>query len=419
MNNLTLKSILNQVLHFKGFVYHQVEFSQWVDQVILVKIRARQGSRGICSRCEKPGVTYDHLPERQWRFVPLWGIPVFLVYTLRRIACAQCGATVEKVPWATGKLRVADAFRLFLAQWARKLSWSEVAECFCVSWADVYGAVKWVVAYGLEHRQWGRIVALGVDEILVARGRQFWSLVYQIDEGSRRLLWIGKDRTVATFEQFFEQLGPQVASGVEFVCSDMWRPYLEVVKRRLPHALHILDRFHIRKNQNEAVDQIRRQEHRALGEAGLKPLLKKMRWTFLKRRRNWSPKERRRMRNLQGSNLRTLRAFLLVEAFDHFWTYWSPTWAGKFLDGWCRRVARSQLEPLKKVARTLKKHRALLLNYFRARKEITGGVIEGLNNKAKLTIRKSYGFKTPAAREIALFHALGKLPEPKLTHEFF
>jgi transposase len=140
---------------------------------------------------------------------------------------------------------------------------------------------------------------------------------------------------------------------------------------------------------------------------------------FLKRRHNWNRTERRRMRSLEGRSLRTLRAFLLVEAFQHFWTYWSPTWAGKFLDGWCERVARSRLEPLKTVAKSLHKNRQLLLNYFRAKKEYSGGVIEGLNNKAKLTVRKSYGFRTDQAREVALFHALGRLPEPELTHEFF
>jgi transposase len=346
-------------------------------------------------------------------------LPVFLVYTPRRIDCGRCGVRVEQVPWATGQFRICDAFRLFLAKWARKLSWSEVAECFAVGWADVYGSVQWVVDYGLKHRTLGSILAIGVDEILVAKGRKFWTLVYQIDKECRRLLWVGKDRTAATFGLFFDEMGPEVCAGIRYVCSDMWRPYLEVVKDRLRGVLHILDRFHICRNQNEAVDEIRRQEHHARARVGLRPLLKKMRWTLLKRRRNWSGKERRRMRELEGTNLRSIRAFLLVEAFQHFWTYWTPTWAGKFLDAWCVRVARSKLEPLKRVARTLKQHRELLLNYFRARKEYSGGVIEGLNNKAKLTIRKSYGFKTDNARKVALFHALGRLPEPILTHDFF
>ena len=417
--HITVTRLLKRLNKFKGFSFASTRMSPDVDGVLEVQIRPRKGSRGICSGCQKKGPTYDHLPQRHWRFVPLWGLPVYLLYSLRRIHCADCGVRAEVVPWASGKLRIADAFRLFLARWARSLSWSETADCFCVSWADVYGSVKWVVDYGLKHRVLGKIEAIGVDEILVRRGRQFWTLVYQIDSQCRRLLWVGMDRSGSSFAGFFERMGHQVCAGIQYVCSDMWRPYVEMIKLKLPDALHILDRFHIRMNQNKAVDEIRRQEHRAMAEAGLDPLLKKMRWAFLKHRRKWTAGERRRMRALSNSNLRTHRAFLLVESFQHFWTYASPTWAGKFLDAWCNRVARSKLEPLQKVARSLKKHRELLLNYFRAKKEFSSGVVEGLNNKVKLTMRKSYGFRTDKAREIALFHALGKLPEPQMTHEFF
>jgi transposase len=287
-----------------------------------------------------------------------------------------------------------------------------------VRWNDVYASVKWVVRYGLRHRDLGGIEALGVDEVCVAK-KKLWTMVYQIDAGARRLLWIGKDRKAGTLEVVLNRLGPQRCQAVKFICSDMWCAYLKVIARRLPQALHILDRFHIRKNLAEAIDRIRRAETRALAQAGLAPLLKKLRWTLLKHRRNWSAQERGRMRELIGSGMRTLRAFLLVESFEHFWTYNSPTWADKFLKGWCQKVNRSRLEPLKRVAKTLAKHRALLLNYFLAHKEYSSGAVEGLNNKLKLTLKKSYGFRTDLARKVALYHTLGRLPEPKITHYFF
>jgi transposase len=147
--------------------------------------------------------------------------------------------------------------------------------------------------------------------------------------------------------------------------------------------------------------------------------LKKLRWALLKNRQNWTRSEHRRMSELEHSGLASLRAYWLVAAFEHFWGYVSPTWAGKFLDGWCQRVRRSRLKPLKTVAASLVEHREVLLNYFRAKKAISGGVIEGLNNKVKVTFRKSYGFRTDKAREIALFHVMGKLPEPEIIHGFF
>ena len=110
--------------------------------------------------------------------------------------------------------------------------------------------------------------------------------------------------------------------------------------------------------------------------------------------------------------------YLLREEFQRFWEYRNAVWAGRFLDEWCTRAMRSKLEPMKKQARSLRKHRRLLLNWFHAHGEISAGIVEGLNNKAKLAMRKAYGFRTPEGIETALYHQLGRLPEPKLTHEF-
>ena len=417
---VSLKSILNRVQPIKGFVYESVRFSPTLEDTIEVTVMPREGSKPRCYRCSRPCATYDHQPQpRTWQMTPLWIFTLVLLYTMRRVNCPQCGVVVEQVPWASGKHRLCDGFRLFLAHWARKLSWQETARSFDVSWADVYAAVEWVVDYGLKHRVLEGIRAIGIDEVCVRVGRVYWTLIYQIDAGLTRLLWIGKDRTQATTVTGLQSLGAAVCANLRYVCSDMWAPYLAAVREQLPWVLHVLDRFHIRKQMNEAINEVRKDEVRALAEAGLKPQLKKLRWALLKNRKNWTAKERRRMRELRHTGLASIRAYWLVVAFEHFWHYLEPSWAAKFLDAWRRRVSRSRLKPLKTVANSLYENRAVLLNYFRARKAISGGVIEGLNNKVKVTFRKSYGFRTDHAREVALFHVLGRLPEPQLTHRFF
>jgi transposase len=420
MYSITFKSILNKVQPIKGFVYESVRYSTALPDTIEATVVVRQGSQARCSGCDRPCPTYDHADKpRVWLLPPLFKFALALIYTMRRVHCPNCGVVVEKVPWATGKHSLCDGFRLLLARWARKLSWEETAASFHVAWADVYASVQWVVDYGLKHRVLGNIRAIGVDEVCVRVGRVFWTLIYQIDEGLTRLLWVGYDRTQETLERGLRSLGTEVCAGIRFVCSDMWDPYLAAVRQVLQEVLHILDRFHIRQQLNKAIDEVRRQEAGALAAAGLKPRLKKLRWALLKNRKNWTPKERRRMGELRNSGLASIRAFWLVAAFEHFWGYVSPTWAGKFLDGWCKKARRSHLEPLKKVAGSLTEHREVLLNYFHAKKAISGGVIEGLNNKVKVTFRKSYGFRTDKAREIALFHVLGQLPEPEVIHGFF
>lgn len=111
--------------------------------------------------------------------------------------------------------------------------------------------------------------------------------------------------------------------------------------------------------------------------------------------------------------------YLLNEQFGQFWEYVSPAWAGKFLDAWCRKAMYSKIEPVKQVARMLRGHRGLILNWFRAPKEFSSWVVEGLNNKAKLSTKMAYGFGSFKGLEIALYHRLGDLPEPEFTNKFF
>jgi transposase len=416
---MELITILNRCHRFQGFVYQHAHFSA-DKKSIDVAVRPRKGSAAVCSRCHLPAPGYDQLAERRFEFIPLWGFLVFLLYTMRRVNCRRCGiVAVEEVPWGDGKRTLTKAYMLFLARWARRLSWKETAEAFRTSWDKVFDAVEHVVTFGLEHRVLGQIDAIGVDEIQYAKGHKYLTLVYQIDLDVTRLLWVGRERTIESFRVFFTVIGDELASKIVFVCSDMWEPYLGVIREKCSEALHILDRFHIVAKMNKALDEVRAGESRRIASEGGVPVLKKSRWLLLKREENLKTEQRFRLRDLLRYNLKTVRAYLLKEAFQQLWDYNSPAWAGKFLDDWCRQVMRSRIEPMKNIARSLRRHRELILNYFRAQKLLSSGVVEGLNNKAKVTMRKSYGFRTFRCLELALYHSLGKLPEPESTHEFF
>jgi transposase len=416
---MQLITILNRCHHFQGFVYHRARFSP-DHQSIEISVRPRQGATATCSRCHQPAPGYDQLPERRFEFIPFWGFLVFLLYSMRRVDCRRCGAVVvEEVPWGDGKHTLTKAYMLFLARWARRLSWKEAAQAFRTSWEKVFDAVEYVVHWGLEHRTLGQIDAIGVDEIQYAKGHKYLTLVYQIDLGITRLLWVGRERTVESFQGFFTAMGQDVISKICFVCSDMWEPYLKLIREKCSEALHILDRFHIVANMNKALDKVRAEETGRLKREGRDIVLRKSRWLLFRRSDNLGLEQHFRLRDLLRFNLKTVRAYLLKEAFQQLWDYNSPTWAAKFLDEWCRQTMRSRIEPFKKIARSLRQHRELILNYFRAHKLISSGVVEGLNNKAKVTMRKSYGFRTYRVLELALYHSLGKLPEPELTHDFF
>ena len=311
----------------------------------------------------------------------------------------------------------------FLARWARRLSWRETATVFHTSWESVYRSVEWFVHWGLAHRELHGVESLGVDEIHWGHGlraNNFLTVIYQIDTDCRRLLWVGKRRSQTTLRRGLQALGPEVVKGLRFVCSDMWEPYRKVIAAQAGKALHVLDRFHITMHLNQAVDQVRRAESSRLQAISKQRAqrLKHMRWSLLRRGSRVRGRAREKLNALLSSKLATARAWDLKETFSHLWHYRSVLWAGALLDYWTYRAMRSRLEPMKKVARMLRSHEELLLNWFRAKGEISNGVVEGLNNKIRVVTRRSYGFRTYEAMEIALYHTLGRLPEPESTHRF-
>ncbi|MFQ5793224.1 MAG: ISL3 family transposase, partial [Acidobacteriota bacterium] len=285
---------------------------------------------------------------------------------------------------------------------------TQVAKAFRTSWDNVFRSVQMAVSWGRQHRDLSGITTIGIDEIQWQRGHEYLTLVYQPDEHRKRLLWVGSKRKVKTLLRFFRWLGKPRSSALQFICSDMWNPYLKVIAKKASQAVHVLDRFHIMSRMSKAIDEVRAKEARELNAKGYEPVLKGSRWLLLKRPENLTEKQEVRLAALLRYNLKSVRSYLLKEDFQFFWEYLSPYWAGCFLDRWCRRTMRSRIEPMKKVAKTLRRHRQLILNWFRAKRSISAAAVEGFNNKAKLTTRKAFGFRTFNA-------SLPVVPETGLT----
>lgn len=421
---MKLKTILNRVQPLSRFVYHKIQLVETGKDIrIQIDIAPHRQRSAQCSSCETPSPGYDHEPERTWTFVPFWGIQVILCYRPRRVTCPEHGVVVESMPWNMGKRPFCTAMMQFLGNWARRLSWKETATIFKVSWQAVYRSVDWMVEWGLKHRRLEGIEAIGIDEIHVGQGKKsvnYLTVIYEIDAHCRRLLWVGRKRTAATLRKGLATLGEPVLKGIRYVCSDMWKAYLKVVGTRLKHACHLIDRFHVTQHLNAAVDEVRRKDVAAMtARPRAKQKLKKMRWILLRRGTRVLGKAREKLNRLLSGRLQTGRAYLLKEAFRHFWDYRSVTWARAFMRAWIYRVKRSRIAPMRKVADMIATHEELILNWIRARHEVFTGATEGLNNKARVVTRRSYGFRTFHVMELALYHTLGRLPEPEVTHKFW
>jgi transposase len=281
--------------------------------------------------------------------------------------------------------------------------------------------VAWVVAWGLARRDLSGITAIGIDELHVHKGKKadnFATVLYQIDEHCKRLLWIGKRRSARALLGGLKALGMEKFAELRVIVSDMWRPYLKVARKHLGQAVHILDRFHITALLNQAVDKVRRSESYTLTGPRRKERLKNTRWLLLKPYAKVRGHAREHLNCVIHSTLKTARAWALKDAFAHFWTYNHPRYAKVFLDTWITRALRSRLPPLRKFAKTLRSHEPLIMNWFTFKKAFSSAAVEGLNNKVRVITRRSYGFKSFHVLETVLYHTLGKLPEPELTHKF-
>jgi len=333
----------------------------------------------------------------------------------RRVQCRQCGVVAEKLPWSDGQHHSTKAHKLFLAHWARKLSWKEVAESFPDTWDRVHDAVEYVVEWGLQHRTLESIYAIGVDEIQYAKGHKYLTLVYQIDRECIRLLWIGKERTIESFQGFFKVIGEKVASEILFVCSDMWQPYLDVIRQKCAHALHILDRFHIAAKMSKAPGPGSCRRNTALVPRRLPAGVEEVALVCAQapgeshspatsaasRPAPLQPSNGSRV-SIEGRLSAVLELQLPVLGWQVPGLLVSPDHAQP---NRADEEDRPHPENSSRVAAQL----------FQGQEAVLQRCVEGLNNKAKVVMRRSYGFRTFRVLELALYHSLAKLPEPTLT----
>jgi transposase len=408
---MPIRSLIKETISLQGFRVDSIEQCCFG---ISIKIVPDRRYRPRCGRCGQTGKYRDKRPERQFRHVPLWGMPVFLIYSPRRVMCKHCGGIcVERIPWAAGKRRFTDAFAYYLANWARLLPWIEVARLYQCSWGTVAAAVDFVVTYGLEHRNLSGITHIGIDEIARRKGHKYLTNVYDLK--TKKLIWSGEGRSEQTLRQFFEYIGPDIAKGLQGICCDMWMPYIKVIEEKAPDALLVFDKFHIVRHLMTAVDQVRRDEVKEKGKEH-KQLIKHSRYIWLKNPWNLTEKQKVKLGSLEKLNLKINRAYLLKESFRNLWSYKTVGWASKYLKQWFWWATHCRLDPIRKFAWMIRRHEENILSYFKL--PINNASVEGLNNKAKIISRRAYGFRSIRNHILNLYHCLADLPWPKMVHTF-
>jgi transposase len=312
-----------------------------------------------------------------------------------------------------GKSRITIYKIMQITLLAELLPWKQVAHLLGVHWNTVRNAVEQAVKYGLKHREIGKVLYVGVDELSRKKGHVYCTNVYDLQK--KRLIWTGAGRDQHTLESFFAEVGSSLKPCVIGICCDMWQPYIDTLRKYFPQAVMVFDKFHIIRHLNQTVDAVRRDEARELKERGV-DVLNGTRYLWLKNNENLTEKQRIRFSSLERMNLKINRAYLLKELFSHFWTYRTRGWAKKFLDKWFWWATHSRLKPFRDFAWMLRRHEDGILNYFKV--PISNGIVEGLNNKARVISHRAYGYRTFGTFKTALYLCMAKLPRPQTAFRF-
>lgn len=363
-------------------------------------------NEGLCPHCNALSPKHDDRERRSWRHLDTMQFATYLHCQLPRVRCREHGATTVNAPWAGKNSRFTlmfEALAIKVLQAAR--SASEAAKLLNLNWHQVEAIKTRAVERGVSRRTNKNIDYIGIDEKQFRRGHQYITTLVDLEQG--RVLDVTQERTEQACIGLLEQaLSKRQRNNVKAVALDMWPAFTHAVEQKLSQAAIVHDKFHISKHLNEAVDQIRRQENKALIAQG-DGRLKGTKFSWLCNEENVSERASESFGVLKNSDLKVARAWAIKENFRSFWSYKTRGWASNFFDNWYSWAVRSKLKPIKEKAKMLKKHLPNLLTYFQHR--ISNAAAEGLNSKIQTIKSNARGYRSFTGFRNSILFYCGKL----------
>ena len=384
------------------------------DEEVFVAIEREPGVGCVCSECGRRGLTaYDHC-ERTVRDFPVYGRRSYLVFMEARVDCPDCGVHREKLSWLDPCQRQTVRYEKYVALLCGVLPALDVAELEGLDKSTVYRLDKKWLRRRFDRRMIETVRHLGIDEIAIKKGHCYATVFYDLE--TRKVLGLRKTRRERAVGGFFRSMGRSWCRKVEAVCMDLWRAFHNAVRRHLPNAVIVFDKFHVFTYLSKAIDDVRKDEQKQADKAG-RILLKGARWLLLKNHVNLRRKQKQRLRELLELNENLLTAHLLKEEFAAFYQCQNAAQATLFLEQWISACQESGLKPFLKFAKQIERWKDGLLAYFQF--PITNGVSEGINNKIKVLKRRAYGFHDFDYFSLKILNATGALPSlESITHCF-
>jgi transposase len=388
--------------------------SPWEVKTVALKLQEKKveielgwqwGAAAKCPECGRACSIHDCAPERTWRHLDTMQFTTLIRARTPRSNCPVHGVKTMQVPWAAPQGRFTLLFERFAVEvLLASASVSQGCQLLGIGWDTAQEIMRRAVERGVERRQLEGLKYLGMDEKSFKRGQSYVTLLTDLDQS--RVLDVVAERTTEAADQLWETLSPEQKQDVEAVAVDMWEPFIQTIQKQVPAADIVHDKFHVSKYLGEAVDKVRRQEHKALLAQGDETLTG-TRQLWLYNPQHFSPEQAEEFSALKDLHLKVARAWAAKELFSKFWEYQAEGWARRFFKDWFGWVSRSRLKPVVEVAQMLKRHLENLLTYLRH--HITNAVTEGLNSKIQSLKSAARGFRNFQNYRIRILFFCGKL----------
>lgn len=372
-----------------------------------IRIHVEHGGRRrlTCPTCGKACPGYDSR-QRRWRHLDTCQYRTILVADMPRVECGEHGVLQVRAPWAEAGSRFTALFEALVLDWLHEASIQAVARQLNLSWSAVDGIMQRGVDRGEARRERRAPTRLLVDETSFRKRHDYVTVVS--DGVTRVVLHVAVDRRQSSLQDYLETLSEDERSNLESISMDMWQAYITAAREALPDADDKIcfDKFHVAKHLGEAVDKVRRQEHKTLRQEGDTRLLG-TKYHWLTNPRNMSGKRRRDFRALRDSNLKTARAWAIKETAMSLWDYDSMGWAKRAWTKWLSWAVRSRLDPILKTAKMIRKHLPGILNAIVLK--VTNAGAESINSRIKMIKVRCRGFRNKTRFQRAILFYLGGL----------
>jgi len=373
-------------------------------QQVVVQVDAGDGPFA-CPECGAAGPRYDRKPRR-WRHLDTMQFTTWITADVPRVECATHGVRQVRIPWAEPGSQFTALFERLAIDLLRECSLTGAGRLLRVTWDEAWGIKTRAVKRGLARRGHEVVAHLGVDEKAIAKRHRYLTLVADLDR--TRVLYVADDRKQESLDGFWPTLTPAQLAGITAVAMDMWEPYVQSTRASLADAdtKIVFDKFHVVKHLHDAVDLVRRAEHRALRRAG-DDRLTGSKYLWLMRPRDMTPTQRAAFRQLQRGDLKVARAWTLKEQFRAFWAYTYLGAARTFFARWFWRSSHSRLKPMAAVAKLILRHLPNLLTYLEH--GLTNAGLEAINAVIQWVKKTARGFRNPEHFKTAIYFHCGGL----------